>query len=100
MGARQMKHCLSLYADDLIMFIAPVASDLSLTSKILELFEGVSGLQCNLNKYQIAPIRCGEAQVNLATSYFSCNVVEFPIKYLGIPLFITKLPQDRMSIPN
>jgi hypothetical protein len=31
--------------------------------------------------------------VNLATNYFRCAVVEFPIRYLGIPLSITKLPK-------
>jgi hypothetical protein len=31
--------------------------------------------------------------VNLATNYFPCAVVEFPIRYLGIPLSITKLPK-------
>jgi hypothetical protein len=93
MGTRQIKHHLSLYADDLIMFITPVAFDISLTSGILELFEGASGLRCNLSKCQIAPIRCDETQVNLATSYFPCAVVEFPIRYLGIPLSVTKLPK-------
>jgi hypothetical protein len=93
MGAQQIKHRLSLYADDLIMFIALVTSDLSMASGILELFEGASGLQFNLSKCQIAPIRCDKTQVNLTTSYFPCAVVEFPIRYLGIPLSITKLPK-------
>jgi hypothetical protein len=50
MDAHQIKHRLSLYADDLITFIAPVASGLGLTSGILEVFEGVSGLWCNMSK--------------------------------------------------
>jgi hypothetical protein len=75
------------------MFIASVTSDHSLTSGILELFEGASGHQCNLSKCQIVPIRCDEAQVNLTTSFFPCAVVEFPVRYLGIPFSITKLPK-------
>jgi hypothetical protein len=31
-------------------------------------------------------------QVAEATSAFPCQTVEFPIKYLGIPLSVTKLP--------
>jgi hypothetical protein len=50
MDAHQIKHRLSLYADDFIMFIALVASGLGLTSGILEVFEGVSGLWCNMSK--------------------------------------------------
>jgi hypothetical protein len=40
-----------------------------------------------------APIRCTEDQVALAESLFACSVVEFPIKYLDIPLSVTKLPK-------
>jgi hypothetical protein len=40
-----------------------------------------------------APIGCTEDQVALAESLFTCPVVEFLIKYLGIPLFVTKLPK-------
>jgi hypothetical protein len=35
-GAQQIKHWVSLYTDDLIMFIAPVASDLNLANGIFE----------------------------------------------------------------
>jgi hypothetical protein len=94
MGERQIKHQVSLYAYDLIMFIATVASDLSLASRIFDVFEGASRLRCNLSKCQIAPIRCEESQVNLATSFSPCAVVEFPIRYLGIPLSITSLPKS------
>jgi hypothetical protein len=94
MGVHQIKHRVSLHANDLIIFIAPVTSDLNLMSDIMEAFEGVPGLICNLSKCQIAPIRREEAQVNLATSYFPCVVVESPIRYLGLPLSVTKLPKS------
>jgi hypothetical protein len=93
MGVRQIKHRVSLYADDLIMFISPAASNLNMTGGILEVFAGALGLRCNLGKCQIAPIRCDEAQVSLATSFFPCAMVEFPIKYLGLPLSVSKLPK-------
>jgi hypothetical protein len=99
MGVRQIKHRLSLYVDNLIMFIALVDSDLGLTSGILEVFEGASGLRCNLSKCQIALIRCEEFQVNLATNFFSCVMVEFPVRYLGIPLSTSKLPKSTWQYP-
>jgi hypothetical protein len=67
LGISQIKHRVSLYADDLITIIALVASDLDLANGIFQIFGEASGLRCNYNKCQIAPIRCNEAQISLAT---------------------------------
>jgi hypothetical protein len=91
MGVRQIKHRVSLYAYDLIIFISPVASDLSLVNGIFQAFREAWGLRCNFNKCQITPIRCDDAQISLTIEFFPCAVVEFPIRYLGIPLSTTKL---------
>jgi hypothetical protein len=52
---------------------------------------------CNLSKCQQAPIRCDANQVQLATSIFPCQVTEFPIKYLSLPLSISKLPRAALQ---
>jgi hypothetical protein len=98
LATRQIKHRVSLYVDGLVLFIAPVAADLSLTNEIFQLFGEASGLRCNYIKCQIAPIRCSEEQVSLgiplSTQLFPCAVVDFPIHYLGIPLSATSLPKS------
>jgi hypothetical protein len=94
LATRQIKHRVSLYADDLIMFIVPVASDLSLANEIFKLFREASGTRWNFNKCQVAPIRCSEEHISLATQLFPYVVVDFPIRYLGIPLSTTSLPNS------
>jgi hypothetical protein len=47
----------------------------------------------SLSKCQIVPIRCEPAHLELATSFFSCTVAEFPVRYIGIPLSVTTLPK-------
>jgi hypothetical protein len=83
LGVRQIKHLVSLYADDFIIFCAPVAADLNLVSGIFQLFGEASRLWCNYSKCQIAPNRCDEEQIGLATEFLPCMVVEFRIRYLG-----------------
>jgi hypothetical protein len=39
------------------------------------------------------PIRCDQDQLAVAMSHFPCQVTYFPLKYLGIPLSIGKLPK-------
>jgi hypothetical protein len=57
-----------------------------------------SGLGCNLAKCQLAPIRCTPEDIELATSILLCQVSKFPMKYLGVPLSITKkLPRHALQ---
>jgi hypothetical protein len=84
----------SLYADDLVIFIRLEEQDIRLIWDIFSIFTEALGLACNLTKSQLALIRCLEHQVSLATSIFPCSVVSFPLKYLDVPLSITKLPRS------
>jgi hypothetical protein len=63
----------------------------------LDLFQDSSGLGCNLAKCQIAPMRCSDDQIAEAVSAFPCQTVEFPVKYLGIPWSIKKLPKSALN---
>jgi hypothetical protein len=56
-------------------------------------FRGASGLGYNLSKCQFAPIRCDETHLLMATTSFPCQVVEFAVRYLGIPLSVHQLPK-------
>lgn len=63
----------SLYEDDLVIFVAPVAQDLCLTRTILDLFVGASRLHTNIHKCQFTPIQCTEDQVQLVKDWFPCQ---------------------------
>jgi ketosteroid isomerase-like protein len=58
LGVNGVMHHASFYADDLVWFVAPEQKDLLMVRSILSLFEGCSDLGCNMNKCQLAPIRC------------------------------------------
>lgn len=80
-----------LYADDVVLFLAPRHQDLILTRGILEIFARASGLSTNINKCLISPIQCDlEATVTLM-NFFPGKIDPFPITYLGIPLALRKL---------
>lgn len=79
------------------MFVSALGNDLGLTRKILEIFEGASGLGCNLQKCQLVPMSCSEDDVARARAAFPCTMSEFPIKYLGVPLSVKKLPKTALK---
>jgi hypothetical protein len=90
LGVCSIPHRASLYADDLIFFIRSCAMDLQVMEHIFAIFKGASRLGYKLAKCQLAPICCTLEDIELATSFLSCQVTEFPLKNLGVPLSITK----------
>jgi hypothetical protein len=44
----------------------------------------------------MVPIRCEDDQCALAMSVFPCQAVQFLVKYLGIPLSVTRLPRSAL----
>jgi hypothetical protein len=60
LGARPIPHYISLYVDDMVLFVALRQQDLHLVRDILQIIKGASGLGCNVAKCQLAPIRCSE----------------------------------------
>jgi hypothetical protein len=59
--------------------------------------------QCRLGiigvaaKSQYAPVRCSDEQVAEVCNIFPCPVVEFLIKYLGVPLSVSRLPRSALQ---
>lgn len=82
---------LSLYADDLVIFLAPRQEDFICIRTILEVFAGASGLVTNVEKCCITPIRCTEDDVMMVQQVFPCRVAPFPARYLGAPLSVVRL---------
>jgi len=81
----------SLYADDVVLLVAPTQTDLACVQQVMLLFAGASGLITNINKCVVSPISCSEDQVAIVQQVFPCTLTPFPCKYLGIPLSLRKL---------
>ncbi|WVZ91735.1 hypothetical protein U9M48_037868 [Paspalum notatum var. saurae] len=79
-----------LYADDLVIFVAPKQGDLSLLKSMLDIFAGASGLCTNLSKCSATPIACTPADTNLVLAILGCRLSTFPCTYLGVPLSIKR----------
>jgi hypothetical protein len=94
LSSRPLQHRVSLYADDVIMFLHPKESDIQIVLKILEIFGEASGLKTNIHKNNVYRIRCGEEVVTLQ-ELLPCEISSFPCKYLGLPLSLSKLSRNQ-----
>ena len=88
-------HRMSLYADDLVLFLVPKQEDFSCIHAILDLFAGASGLLTNVDKCLISPIQCAWEDVALVQLVFPCQVSPFPCRYLGAPLSVVRLQRSK-----
>lgn len=82
---------LSLYADDVALFIKPLEEELHITKAILDIFGEASGLKTNLGKSCIIPIQCRDDTLIEVSNTLPCAVSEFPCTYLGLPISNKKL---------
>lgn len=48
LARRPIQHRISLYADDVALFLQPAAADINLTLRMLQLFGEASGLKTNV----------------------------------------------------
>lgn len=81
---------ISLYADDVVIFLRPNRDDLCVLRDLLQCFGQVSGLKTNLVKSSAIPIQCSDEDIERASDILSCFIGSFPCTYLGIPLSIHK----------
>lgn len=86
----EVKYQCNLYADDVILFIKPSVQEARAVKEILRVFGEASGLKTNLSKCSITPIYGGEDILEEVVSVLGCQVQEFPIHYLGLPLSTKK----------
>jgi hypothetical protein len=91
-----LQHRISLYADDVALFIRPQADDIDITMDILHLFGEASGLNTNLQKSNVLPIRCGDHEMGVIQQQLPCAMSDFPCKYLGLPLALKKLKKEHI----
>jgi hypothetical protein len=82
---------ISIYADDVVMFVKPEVQDLVTVRNILEVFGEASGLHVNYRKTSATLIRGSEHHVQLVQGLLHCELACFPIRYLGLQLALRPL---------
>jgi hypothetical protein len=93
-GADPVKLRTSLYVDDAMLFIRPVAQDLASLQHLLNQFGIATGLCTNIQKSQIFPIRCEDINISEILGQFHMQQGQFPYKYLGLQLRIGKVRRE------
>lgn len=84
----------SLYSDDVVIFVKPSERDLLSLKGALNIFGLASGLFSSLDKSVATPIHCSAEDMERVQSILSCQIEPFPCKYLGIPLSVHKLKRS------
>lgn len=88
---RNAKLKISLYADDVVIFLNPIRNDVQALFSILDGFRKATGLKLNMAKCTVAPIRCGNLQLDYILEPFLGQRASLPITYLGLPLTLGRL---------
>jgi hypothetical protein len=86
LGGADVRSRVSIYADDVVLFIKPIEEDLNCTKVILNCFGSASGLVTNMHKSCAIPIRCDGQVVQAGCNVLQCSPASFPCKYLGLPI--------------
>ncbi|XP_066344119.1 uncharacterized protein [Miscanthus floridulus] len=89
----------SVYADDLVVFLAPTPQDFSCIREILQLFAGASGLQTNLDKCQVTPIRCSDEDVAVVQQVFPA-LARFNHSHIAWPIVCSPKDHGGLGIPD
>jgi hypothetical protein len=97
LSRRAFKHRISMYADDVVLFLHPTAEDIEITLDILNLFGDATGLKTNLQKSNVLPIRCEDNDIASVQALLPCALADFPCKYLGLPLSLKRLTKEQVQ---
>lgn len=85
------------YADDTLLFLENNLEKASTLKWLLVCFEQMSGMKINYDKSDLLTIGMDEDSANQFAKLFCCKRSEFPIKYLGVPLYYTKLRRQDLQ---
>jgi hypothetical protein len=85
-GAEPIKLHTSLYADDAMLFVSPVATDIANLQQLLQHFGMATVLCTNIAKSKLFPIRCENVNILEILGDSQVQLGQFPCKYLGLPL--------------
>lgn len=85
---------LSIYADDVALFIHPFRQELEFIRHGLEAFGEASGLRVNYSKSTATLIHGEQEDKERILSILQCPMSVFPCKYLGLQLAIKQLTKS------
>jgi hypothetical protein len=97
-GATPIKFQTNLYADDAMLFLRPIAVDVTNLQHLLHQFGMATGLCTNIQKSQIFPIRCEGIDMPQTLKQFHVQQGQFPCKYLGLPLRIGRIRRENEQV--
>uniref|UniRef100_A0A8I6YX69 Reverse transcriptase domain-containing protein n=1 Tax=Hordeum vulgare subsp. vulgare TaxID=112509 RepID=A0A8I6YX69_HORVV len=80
----------SLYADDAVIFANPDKGEIDALLQVLRDFGHATGLHVNPAKSTVSAIRCNDINLSDVLANFGGQSVGFPVRYLGLPLTITR----------
>lgn len=75
---------LSLYVDDVVLFIKPSVTDIFFVKEVLQMFGKASGLKVNYGMSSAILIRADEGDEDLVRNALPWKIDRFPCKYLGL----------------
>lgn len=84
---KQNGYLSSLVSDDPIFFLKLEVDSIRSISKILHLFCSMSGIHLNWDKSSLLGINMEQQRVKMLADSIGCKHENWPIKYLGIPLW-------------
>lgn len=87
----------SFYANDVILFCCPLAQEAGAIKCILDIFGAASGLHTNMSKCSITPVHGAEDELTAFQEIMSCPVMDFLVRYLGLPLSVKKVPKPHLQ---
>ena len=96
LSTQSIHNHVSLYANDVVLFLHPVATDLHLVDDVLQLFGTATGLKTNIQKRSVSPIQCSEQDLVVMQTHFPCEIQDFPCKYRVLALSIKKLTNAQL----
>jgi len=74
------------YADDIVMFLQYSEPDMINMKFLLFCYEKLSEMKINYSKSEVFTVGLSEQESRSVVNAFNCRLVEFPMKYLGLPL--------------
>ena len=90
LASRCLTERVSMFADDVMIFLKPEVEDLTTCATLLRLFGEASGLRVNLQKSAAIPIRCNSVIKERVVRVLGCPQGSYPCRYLGLPLTLRK----------
>jgi hypothetical protein len=90
--------CISIYADDVVLFFRPVGNELEAVKQILHAFGIASGLHINYRKTTTTVIRGEALEEERITDELGCETTKFPITYLGLQLGLRPLTRANWQL--